>query len=254
MSSTDDTIIITFTDYKYLPIFNIFYKHFEKLNLNNLLVISLDKETFNELTSRTINTVLKEYNTGYSKDLLSKRYFFIDRLIVINEIFKSTKKNIIHTDADCFWFKNILTEINKIKNCDIIGQIDPGGLLPNRIVKKIEFELCCGFFYIKYNESNAKIIDNMLEIKDLVEKKYKRLCDQRLFNHYFIINKRKIINTTKNTFLRYKIILNDNTTIGMIRCKHSSRNYQSNLYCYHPFLGRGTIEDRIKLLKKCPEI
>ena len=39
-------IILTFVSINYLKIFNIFYQYFNKLNLNNLLVISLDKKTF----------------------------------------------------------------------------------------------------------------------------------------------------------------------------------------------------------------
>jgi hypothetical protein len=98
---TNACIIITFVDFKYLEIFNIFYEYFEKLNLD-LLVISLDEETFENLKMRQIKTVYIEYKID------SKKQFWEFRLSIINKIFKKTKRSIIHTDSDCFWFKNIL--------------------------------------------------------------------------------------------------------------------------------------------------
>jgi hypothetical protein len=88
-------IIITFTDFKYLDIFNIFYDNFKKLNLD-LLVVSLDEKTFDELKTRNIHTIYKPY------DIQSKINFWEFRLNIINEIFKQSKSDLIHTDSDCF--------------------------------------------------------------------------------------------------------------------------------------------------------
>ena len=64
----DKCIIITFTDLNYLDIFNIFYSKFEKLNLNNLLVVSLDEKTYENLKHRNINTIYEPYNIGNKKN------------------------------------------------------------------------------------------------------------------------------------------------------------------------------------------
>ena len=107
-------IIVTFTDFKYLKIFDIFYDNLKKLNLGlDLLVVSLDEETFNLLNKRGIKTIYKQYN------IKSKLYFWEFRLNIINEIFKKNKMDIIHTDADCFWFKNILECINIQKTMNV---------------------------------------------------------------------------------------------------------------------------------------
>jgi len=149
-----DTIVITFIDYKYIDIFNIFYDNFKKLHNLNLLVISLDEKTYNYLNEIGVNTSYEPYIID------NKTNFWEFRLKKINEIFKENKKNIIHTDADCFWFKNILEEIIKISDdYDIIGSIGFGH--PKNIVDKLGFALCCGFYFIKYNYKNSRIIDKI---------------------------------------------------------------------------------------------
>ena len=95
-------IIVTFTDFKYLDIFNIFYDHFVKLQLPlNLLVVCLDKEIHNELNSRDIKTMYKPYNINGINN------FWEFRLHTINEIFKK--------------HKNYLRYIMKKKNPTIIN-------------------------------------------------------------------------------------------------------------------------------------
>ena len=105
----DDTIIVTFIDYKYVTIFNIFYSYFKKLNLKNLLVIALDISSYNYLKK------YNDINIFYIKySLTNKDLFWRFRLSVINYIFKLSMKNIIHTDSDCLWFKNIIDEVKNL--------------------------------------------------------------------------------------------------------------------------------------------
>ena len=133
----DDTIIVTFIDYKYVTIFNIFYSYFKKLNLKNLLVIALDISSYNYLKK------YNDINIFYIKySLTNKDLFWRFRLSVINYIFKLSMKNIIHTDSDCLWFKNIL-ELVKTLDYDIVGSVAYG--FPENLVKKYGFILCCGF-------------------------------------------------------------------------------------------------------------
>ena len=149
-------IVITFTDINYLDIFNIFYSKFQKLNLNNLLVVSLDVNTYEHLKNRNINTIYEPFEFKNNKN---KFWYF--RLTIINKIFQENKKNIIHTDADCFWLKNILEEINKIShNYDIIGSIGFGQ--PKKIIQELGFSLCCGFYFIKYSKQTMNIFDKIV--------------------------------------------------------------------------------------------
>lgn len=226
-------IVITFTDINYLDIFNIFYSKFQKLNLNNLLVVSLDVNTYEHLKNRNINTIYEPFEFKNNKN---KFWYF--RLTIINKIFQENKKNIIHTDADCFWLKNILEEINKIShNYDIIGSIGFGQ--PKKIVQELGFSLCCGFYFIKYSKQTMNIFDK------IVNERPDFLDDQVVFNNYIYNNKKKISENHKDYLIYKDIILNDNTRIGIIKNNCISRDYKCNLYCYHPYLLKKTTQDKI---------
>jgi hypothetical protein len=232
-----DTTIITFVDFKYLPIFNVFYKYFKKLNLNNLLVISLDIEAFNNLRTRKINTVYKPYKIN------GRDKFWEFRLNVINEIFTTTKKSIIHTDSDCFWLKNIVSEIDKIKDdYDIIGSIAFGW--PKNIVNKMGFVLCCGFYYIKYTSQNASFFNNIKRLK------IGSIDDQVLFNNYLYNNKSTIIDNNLDNIIYKTIVLTDNTKVGIIKDTVISRKDNTELYCFHPTIGAKTIPEKMLQIKK----
>jgi len=66
----------------------------------------------------------------------------------------------VHTDADCFWFKNILSEFRKLKDYDLVGHIAYSH--PSKIAKEIGFVLCCGLYYLKYNNKNRELIDKIM--------------------------------------------------------------------------------------------
>ena len=231
----NDCIIVTFTDYKYLKIFNIFYSYFKRLNLQ-LLVVSLDNTTFIELTKRKINTLYKPYNIN------NKEQFWEFRLNCINELFKKFKKNIIHTDADCFWFKNILYQINKLKDdYDIIGSIAYSH--PKFVSNKWGFVFCCGFYFIKYTDKNALILDTIkrfgINMKD----------DQVQFN-YYLYNNVKVLQELDDSVICKDIILNDNTKVGILSNTIVSREYNKDLYCFHPFLFSKNIYEKKEQIKK----
>ena len=133
-------LIITFIDSTYLPIFNIFYTYFERFNLKNLLVISLDDKVFLNLSKRKIFTLLIKYK------IVKKNSFWDFRYNIINKLFQLSKKNIIHTDSDCIWLKNITKNPQLSLKYDIIGQMAFG--LPKNVVNKIGMVLCCGFYKI----------------------------------------------------------------------------------------------------------
>jgi hypothetical protein len=233
----ENCIIITFTDFRYLDIFNIFYAKFEKFKLNNLLVVSLDDKTYEILKNRNIKTIYEPYNIG------DKNKFWNFRLSIINKLFKENKKNIIHTDSDCFWIKNILEEINKVSHkYDVIGSIGFGH--PENIVKELGFSLCCGFYFIKYSNQTMNIFDNIVQTKpDFLD-------DQVLFNKYIYNNKKQVSENHKDYLICKDVILNDKTRIGIIKDMFISRNYKNNLFCYHPYLQETTVEGKILELVK----
>jgi hypothetical protein len=228
----DDIIVVTFTDNKYIKMFNIFYEYYSKLNLDNLVVISLDKEAYNILKNRNIRTILIEYNIKQN----SFSSFWRFRFEILNLLLKISKKNLIHTDSDCIWKKNIIPLIKDI-DCTLIAQIEHG--MPRKISDKYGFIMCCGFFYIKYNDDGLKLLNNIynLNIND----------DQVAFNTYIFDNKKKI-EMFHNKILQFEITLKDNIKIGLINETYSARgkNYNKDLYNFHPYLPSDNIDNKIK--------
>lgn len=227
----DDTIIVTFIDYKYVTIFNIFYSYFKKLNLKNLLVIALDISSYNYLKKYS------DINIFYIKySLTNKDLFWRFRLSIINYIFKISMKNIIHTDSDCLWFKNIL-ELVKTLDYDIVGSVAYG--FPENLVKEYGFILCCGFYYIRYNVKTKDFFDNIFKQKLNIND------DQILINNYIFSNKKTILNYENDIIIDKYIIMNDDLRIIILKDNIVSRNYDSELYCYHPYLSSKKISDKL---------
>lgn len=235
----DDTIIITFTDRKFLPIFNIFYHHFEKHALDNLLVIALDQYSYEATCRLGIRTFFIEY------DFSDKYLFWKFRLDVINQIFQYSKKNILHTDADCFWFKNILAELktNMVnENYDLVAHIAYGH--PIQIVEKIGFVMCCGLYYLKYNDKNRMFIDRVIA-QDI-----SYVDDQVYFNAYIYYNHKTISETVDSPIMLKDIVLKDGFKVGILKNTMVSRTFHPNLYCFHPNLEDKIIANKLLELKK----
>lgn len=233
---TTDTIILTFINYKYLPLFKIFYGYFQKHNLDNLLVICLDKESQNDLNEFEIRTMFMDYTIN---DICE---FWRFRLTIINNIFKYSEKNIIHTDVDCFWLKNIVTVFDALPNYDLIGHVAFGH--PIQIVEQIGFVMCCGLYMLRYNNKNMRFLDKILA------QNLNFVDDQVYFNHFIYTNYRLIEHGTTDDVLYKKILLNDDTKMGILKPKYVSREYYEDLYCFHPVLDSNTMEEKLRILSK----
>jgi len=234
----NNTLIVTFVDSKYFYFFNLFYEYFEKLNMENLLVVCLDKETFSLLEkNEKIQTILKPYN------IEEKTKFWQFRLNVINELFKKHKQNIIHTDSDCFWFKNIVEEMEKHgEDYDMIGSVSYG--FPPDIAKQWGFVFCCGFYFIKYTEKNSTLIDR------IQDQNIDSVDDQVLFNHYLKNNKKNMREIIENNIIDKIFCLEDDTKVGIIRDTIISRKPKKGLYCFHPYLSFNGIEEKKQQLEE----
>jgi hypothetical protein len=237
-----ETIIVTFVDNFYMDIFDIWYSYFVKLNLINLLVVSLDNDTYNNLKYRNINTILRVYSDN-KKVCEDRNDFWRFRLEKINEIFISTKKNIIHTDSDCIWFKDIY-KIVKDLEYDFVGSIEHGH--PYAMSSKHGFIMCCGFYYIKYNEQNKKFLSKMVSTKQ------HGTDDQVKFNYYMFNNLLKLTEDCSD-IIKYEIQTID-IKIGLLSENIISRydfNGSKDIYAYHPCLRDKTVDLKKKdLLSK----
>jgi hypothetical protein len=235
-----DTIILTFINYKYAPLFKAFYKYFKQHNLDNLLVICLDKESQNELLCQGIRTIFMDYTIN---DICE---FWRFRLTIINNIFKYSEKNIIHTDVDCFWLKNIVTVFDALPDYDVISHVAFGH--PIQIVEQLGFVMCCGLYLLRYSKNTMNFLDKILA------QNLNFVDDQVYFNHYIYTNYKLIEHGTINDVLYKKILLNDSTKIGILKPQYVSREYYEDLYCFHPVLDADTMEEKLRILSKYLEI
>lgn len=238
-------IVLTFTDSKYLPIFDIFYEYFSKFNLTNLLVVALDTDAHTYLNSKKINTILIKYNKTINGN------FWRFRSNIINAIFKIAKKDLIHTDSDCIWIKNIIPLINNMNDYNVVAQIEFGH--PFSISNVHGFIMCCGFYKLTYSNKTIELIDKTMEqwIDD----------DQVSFNTYIFKNKQTTINhNNTNTIIR-TLILRNQYKIGLLNGIYSTREYQNvrpnnklsvmcnnRTYCFHPWLSQSDVADKKKFL------
>lgn len=231
-----DTIVLTFINFKYVPMFKVFYKYFQRHDLQNLLVICLDKESQNELIDLGVRTMFVDYTI---QDICE---FWRFRLTIINNVFKYSEKNIIHTDVDCFWLKNIMLLFDALPDYDIISHVAFGH--PIQIVEQIGFVMCCGLYLLRYNTKNMRFLDRILaQHLNFVD-------DQVYFNHYIYTNYRLIEHGTINDVLYKKILLNDGTRMGILKPQIVSREYYENLYCFHPVLDADDMDEKLRMLSK----
>jgi Nucleotide-diphospho-sugar transferase len=229
-----DTIVLTFINLKYIPIFDVFYQHFKQHNLNNLFVICLDKESREHVDSFGVHTMLIHYN------IVDLCEFWRFRLTVINNIFKYSEKNIIHTDVDCFWLKNIIPIFSELSSYDLVGHVAFGH--PIQIVDKIGFVMCCGLYFLRYSRKTMNLLDRILA------QRLNFVDDQVYFNHYIYENHVKI--QDGNCEYLYKSVdLKDKICVGILKNSIVSRDYQDGLFCFHPFLPSDEIGEKLVLIE-----
>jgi hypothetical protein len=227
------TVVLTFINSVYMPIFDIFYAYFRKLSLGNLLVVSLDRSSFDKLRGESVNTILIPYCiNNFTK-------FWRFRLVVTKAIFLTTRRDILHTDSDCIWLKDILPLIEN-NDYDLLGQIEHGR--PLKISSKFGFVICCGFYRLKYSDKTVNFFDNLIAtgVED----------DQDALNEY-VFNNREYIKFSLPTFAFEKeILLKSGIKVGVINSGICRRNrFNSSLYIYHPWLPSSDINSKVKDLK-----
>lgn len=235
-SIKDDAVIVSFLSKNYFQIFKLFYEYISRFNLSNLVIVCLDKVVFDKLESFNVKRIYIEY------EIKAKVNFWKFRLEKLIELFEKSKKNIIHTDLDCFWFKDIYSLLLKRtkEEYDFIGHM--AKRMPEYVSKELGFVLCCGLFMIRYSPENVdwiKAIVNMYpEIED----------DQILINHY-ILHHRLYIETFPNSYSITKVIQMDNKKkIGIINPYLISRNFYGiqNMYGFHPFLRSNNVRGKVR--------
>jgi hypothetical protein len=236
----DPIIVITFINSIYYPIFEIFIDYYEKLNLKNLLVISLDKNVYDKLISKNLNTLLINYDETHDG------CFWRFRSNIINAVFKIAKKDIVHTDSDCIWLKNILPFMRNA-DYEIIGQIEHGR--PYLISAKYGFVMCCGLFKMTYSSKTIALIDKIsAQMFD---------DDQDALNEYAFNNHIELIHRDPMNIIMKEFKLNDSCRIGVLSDLITTRETlpytvlcDEDTYCFHPWLFHADISEKKSALLK----
>lgn len=229
----NDAVVVTFVDNQYLDLFKLFHVFWKRHCLQNLLVISLDENVNSYLNNTDINYVYFDY------PIRNRHAFWRVRLQLLDVIFTTAKKTLIHTDVDCFWFQNLLT---CIQSCSEDICYSTGGTFPKNIADKYGFVLCCGFFGVKYNNNTKNYFRTLCtsENKD----------DQISTNEWIFSSAKQIINSSFNKMFFAKILLPDfnveciNSTI-ITRWKTASKDFLTKCYGFHPYLS-GSNETKFK--------
>ena len=156
----NNDVIITFVDKNRINKFNIFYKNFKRLKLNNLLIIALDTETYHKINKLTSTILLENYK---------------ENLETINKIFKLGKKDLIYTNIEYIWKKDISKQLKYI-DYDLIS------------IKNNKNIMDSNFFKVQYN------IDTIYLFDKIINKFYNK--NNKITN--FILNEKTDVINDKN--------------------------------------------------------
>ena len=245
INNTNNTIIISFLTWNYIDFFNIWYNHISKYNLDNILIICLDLKSYVFLKqygiNGKINRILYDLNNNDFTKKEEIRDFWVERVNIFRKVIHSNY-NLIHTDLDAFWIKNIYnwieTTCNDEVNCsDMFFSRSTG--MPKEVIDKLGAVLCCGLFYIKTN-SKTKIFMNQYK---KYTKQYKD--DQIGINNLVygtFLKLDKIDDYYDNIIIKLKNMQNI-IKIGLLTDLIVSRQKSNNnmeMYVYHPYLGSNT--------------
>ena len=93
-------LIVSFCNYDYIKLAEIWLSELNKINIKNYLIISADKKTYLHLKSKNINTELRNYD--------KKESFWVYRIKVFQSLLeKNSTSYLVHSDLDAIWKKNI---------------------------------------------------------------------------------------------------------------------------------------------------
>ena len=221
----ENIVILSCLNKNYLFMFRIWKDFFIKHGRKNLIIISLDRETHNEVQSYGFNSFFHDAENINKSELWNIRLDYIARAI-------KSGVHVIQTDLDAFWFKDIIPFLDDYKGDLFISR---GGGLPKSVVEVWGFCLCCGFFMLKSNKRTKSFISKWIK---LVEEKKD---DQVALNEYFLENEIKWEHLENGDSYGYV----DNLKIIKINTKVISRVLRKELSIFHIHLpdNRSKLEE-----------
>ncbi len=240
----ENYLIVTTINKNYLKIFDLWYHYFKESNYSSILrVITIDKESDDYITKKSIETIYVGKSTSNFNKIVALRFEIIFNLL-------KEGKNVIQTDADAIWLNPNLESIINEK-FDIQVSTEYG--IPEDVLSKWKFTLCTGFAIFQSNENVISFIKQFLNLC------FKINNDQVVFNQLLLqsgIKWEKDCITENAGYvekLNLRIEAMDYFTIGR------TIEDDSDLSIYHPFLPSNNqnlkiidLVNRLKLLSDDP--
>ncbi len=215
-------IIITFASNSYFPILKIWLSHISSQNINNYCVIALDKELYDLLLMKNVPVVLMEMRELITPN--TKNQLWVKRIALISQLL-GEGINVLHSDADAFWLKDIRKYLLPIQS-DLIFSI--AYAIPKDVVTAWGFILCCGFFKIRSNPRTYNLT------KDFLKKCYELDDDQVAINR--LLMEKGTIWALDTNFHNQGYCPAYSLTIDVLPKDIVSRQPSFDAFIYHPFL------------------
>jgi hypothetical protein len=139
--SDSNSVVVVFADSGYYQVLKNWISHCQACQVQNFVVISLDRELHEKLEGLSLPTLLCPCRGRRQK-------IWIHRVRIISKILNAGY-DVIHSDADAVWLKKpYLFEI-KSKETDMY--FSQGTYWPRRVCSDWGFVLCFGFFFVRSN-------------------------------------------------------------------------------------------------------
>jgi len=215
-------ILLTFVSKCYEPIFDLWLKYITQFGTSGLCVIALDEEIYTILQDKEIPSVLM--NVGKNITHETKGSLWLQRVRLFRGLVDHDI-NIIHSDADAFWFKD-MRKVLEDYDSDLVFSMAFG--MPKSIVNEWGFVLCCGFFKINSNEKTKAFMRD-----------FEKICGELLDDQVAIntlLKNQDVSWQRKNSKYYQGYCDKYNLSIDMLPENIVSRHPADELGVYHPYL------------------
>jgi hypothetical protein len=241
----NDILVVTYASKKLKKVALNWVRHIEKLNIENYIVYSLDKETYEYLQKHNVKTQQTKHWRIKKVAPDGKGIFnWHQRFRMIRDLVASGK-NVVCSDLDAIWHKNPLEFTNN--DADIVSSRESAGI-PYEVSSRMGFNLCLGWIFFRSTTSTLSFMDIIL--------RKSRFDDQIRFNEKFFDNKTKsditesqIGNIVHSNGVKL-IALNENI---ISRPRISTENLVKEEYVSHFWFRKdySSIEELLKIQKGC---
>jgi len=142
----DNLIIITFYNYNYRNLAEVWCQEMEKIGIKNYLIIASEESAYEALKDKGFNLGLR---------VMTEPNFWTYEITVIKNIF-DYGVDVVHSDLDAIWKKDP-TPFMDDTSVDLY--FSQAKTFPRDVFDKIGFCMCYGFWFMRHNERTQRLFD-----------------------------------------------------------------------------------------------